>query len=88
MGSGWIFLDYKNTGVKLLSKRRKHNAFASEGVAKTALVDRYSRDSFTLATKLHAAFFNSLEDRDKVFSSQLEKTGAGFFDACVILGTS
>ena len=57
-----------------------YNGFASEAVAKTALVDRYPRDSFTLATKLHAGFFNSLEDRDKVFAGQLEKTGAGYFD--------
>ena len=56
-----------------------YNGFASESAAKTALVDRYPRDSFTLATKLHSAFLNSLEDRDIVFNSQLEKTGAGYF---------
>ena len=32
-----------------------YNAFASEGAAKAALVDRHPRESFTLATKLHAA---------------------------------
>lgn len=57
-----------------------YHGFASERVAKTALVDRYPRDSFTLATKLHSEFFDSLEDRDKVFNAQLEKTGAGYFD--------
>ena len=63
-----------------------YNGFASEGVAKKALVDRYPRDSFTLATKLHAGFFNSLEDRDKVFNAQLEKTGAGYFDYYLLHG--
>ena len=63
-----------------------YNGFASESVAKTVLVDRYPRDSFTLATKLHAAFFDSLEDRDKVFNSQLEKTGAGYFDYYLLHG--
>ena len=63
-----------------------YNGFASESVAKTALVDRYPRDSFTLATKLHAAFFNSFEDRDKVFNSQLEKTGVGYFDYYLLHG--
>ena len=63
-----------------------YNGFASEAVAKTALVDRYPRDSFTLATKLHAGFFNSLEERDKVFAGQLEKTGAGYFDYYLIHG--
>lgn len=63
-----------------------YNNFASEGAAKAALVDRYPRQSFTLATKLHAGFFNSLEDRDKIFYAQLEKTGAGYFDYYLLHG--
>ena len=63
-----------------------YNGFASQSVAKAALVDRYPRDSFTLATKLHAGFFNSFEDRDKVFNSQLEQTGAGYFDYYLLHG--
>ena len=63
-----------------------YNGFASEAVAKKALVDRYPRDSFTLATKLHAGFFETLEDRDKVFNGQLEKTGAGYFDYYLLHG--
>ncbi len=63
-----------------------YQGFASENVAKAALVDRYPRDSFTLATKLHSGFFNSLEDRDKVFNAQLEKTGAGYFDYYLLHG--
>lgn len=43
--------------------------FNSENVAKAALVDRYPRDSFLLATKLHASYFNSFEDRDKMFNT-------------------
>jgi len=63
-----------------------YNAFASESAAKEALVSRYPRESFTLATKLHAGFIKTLEDRDKVFNAQLEKTGAGFFDYYLIHG--
>lgn len=63
-----------------------YNSFASECSAKAALVDRYPRESFTLATKLHAAFFNSFEDRDLVFNQQLEKTGAGYFDYYLLHG--
>ena len=63
-----------------------YNGFASENVAKEALVDRHPRDSFTLATKLHAGFFDSFEDRDKIFNAQLEKTGAGYFDYYLIHG--
>ena len=57
-----------------------YNGFASENAAKAALVDRYPRDSFTLATKLHSAYFDSPESRERVFSEQLKKTGAGYFD--------
>lgn len=63
-----------------------YNGFASEEVAKAALVDRYPRDSFTLATKLHAGFFHSFEDRDKIFNAQLAKTGAGYFDYYLLHG--
>lgn len=63
-----------------------YNGFASQRVAKEALVDRYPRESFTLATKLHNAFFHSLADRDKVFQEQLEQTGAGYFDYYLLHG--
>jgi len=63
-----------------------YNAFASEPTAKAALVDRYPRESFTLATKLHAGFYNSFEDRDKILHAQLQKTGAGYFDYYLIHG--
>ena len=55
-------------------------AFKSENAAKEALVDRHPRDSFTLATKLHAGFVKTKEDRDKIFNTQMEKTGVDFFD--------
>ena len=63
-----------------------YNGFASQRVAKEAIVDRYPRDRFTLATKLHSAFFNSFEERDKIFGEQLEQTGAGYFDYYLIHG--
>ena len=63
-----------------------YNGFASENVAREALVERYPRDSFTLATKLHNSFFHSLEERDQVFNEQLRKTGAGYFDYYLLHG--
>ena len=52
----------------------------SENVAREALVSRYPRERFTLATKLHAGYLNGKEDRDRIFGEQLRKTGAGYFD--------
>ena len=63
-----------------------YNGFASEPTAKEALVSRYPRESFTLATKLHFGFFDTLEGRDEILNAQLEKTGAGYFDYYLLHG--
>ena len=62
-----------------------HN-FHSEPAVKNCLVSRHPRESFTLATKLHFGFFDSLEDRDKIFNAQREKTGADYFDYYLLHG--
>lgn len=56
----------------------------SEAAVKTALTSRYPRDAYTLATKLHAGFFNTLDERDRVFNAQLDRTGVEFFDYYLI----
>ena len=58
--------------------------FNSERAIKEALVDRYPRESYTLTTKLHSAFIETKEDRDRVFNEQLEKTGVSYFDYYLI----
>lgn len=57
-----------------------YHAFTSENVVKEVLTSRYPRDSYTLATKMHAGFFDSPEEREEMLQKQLEKTGAGYFD--------
>jgi len=60
----------------------------SEEAAKEALVDRYPRDSFYLATKLNAASFccqNEAEAKAELQKS-LEKTGAGYIDFYLLHG--
>lgn len=54
--------------------------FQSENATKEVLVDRHPRDSFTLATKLHAGYIKTKEDCDRIFNEQRKKTGATFFD--------
>lgn len=63
-----------------------YNGFNSENAVKEVLTSRHPRDTYTLADKLHAGFFNSFEDRDKVFNEQLRKTGAGYFDYYLLHG--
>lgn len=60
--------------------------FASESAVKEALVSRHPRDSYTLATKLHAGFIKTEEDRDRIFNGQREKTGVEYFDYYLLHG--
>ena len=54
---------------------------ASEAAIKEALVDRYPRDSFMLATKLPAwAGAKNAQEAKQMFYTSLERTGAGYFD--------
>ena len=53
----------------------------SEAAIKKALVDRYPRESYTLATKLNAFMLAPTEKAaKKQFTTSLERTGAGYFD--------
>lgn len=63
-----------------------YNGFASQRAVKEVLTDRYPRERFTLATKLHHAFIHTKEDRDRVFSEQLEQTGVSYFDYYLLHG--
>ena len=53
----------------------------SERAAKAALVDRYPRESYTLATKL-CAWMGAHDEKSakQQFTTSLERTGAGYFD--------
>ncbi len=54
---------------------------ASECAAKAALVERYPRESFQLATKLFMKEGSTtVEDAERMLATSLERTGAGYFD--------
>jgi len=53
----------------------------SEAAFKAAVVDRYPRKSYTIATKLHATVMCHDEQSAKQeFATSLERTGVGYFD--------
>lgn len=52
----------------------------SEAAAKKALVSRYDRSAFTLATKVNVAVAPSEKAARKQLATSLERTGAGYFD--------
>jgi len=68
-------------GFKYFDTAYGYGNGASERAAKAALVDRYPRESFYLATKLPAwAGANTAEEARQMFYTSLERTGAGYFD--------
>lgn len=56
-----------------------HN-FISESVIKEAVVKRYPRSAFTIATKMPTMFLKKEEDLERIFNEQLDKVGVGYFD--------
>ena len=56
-----------------------HGYHGEEGVRK-ALVERYPRDSFQLATKMPLRDFKDGEDLERIFNEQLEHCGVEYFD--------
>ena len=52
----------------------------SEEAARKALVERYPRESYTLATKLNARVAQDVQDAHSQLEQSLARTGAGYFD--------
>ena len=96
LGFGLMRLPKKLTGIDIEQVKEMVDLFmeagftyfdtayiypGSEAAAKKALVERYDRDRFTLATKVNAAFPGMSEKMIKnQFETSLARTGAGYFD--------
>ena len=52
----------------------------SEEATRKALVERYPRERYTLATKINAMFAPTEKSAKKQFTTSLERTNAGYFD--------
>ncbi len=73
-----LFLD---AGLTYFDTAYVYDGGDSERAAKTALVDRYPRERYTLATKLNAHMGSPDEKTAKrELEVSLERTGAGYFD--------
>ena len=72
---------FMKAGFRYFDTAYGYNDGESEKAAKAALVDRYPREKFFLATKLPAwAGAKSKEEAEQMFYTSLERTGAGYFD--------
>ena len=71
---------YMDAGLNYFDTAYVYHSGLSEVEAGKAIVERYPRESFMLATKLPGWELKTKEDRDRIFQEQLKRTGAGYFD--------
>ncbi|WP_080798680.1 aldo/keto reductase [Arabiibacter massiliensis] len=72
-----LFMD---AGFTYFDTARGYHGCRSEAALKAALVDRYPRESFQIATKLPAWMAKDADEARAMFDTSLEQTGAGYFD--------
>ena len=71
---------YLDAGMNYFDTAYVYHGGNSEKIVKEALVKRYPRESFMVATKLPAWCLKTEDDRDRVFDEQLERCGVDYFD--------
>ena len=71
---------YMQAGMNYFDTAYVYHGGNSEKAIREALVRRYPRDQFMLATKLPAWCMKTEEDRDLIFYEQLERCGVDYFD--------
>ena len=71
---------YMAAGLNYFDTAYVYHGGKSEVAAREAIVKRYPRESFYLADKLPAWSIKTAEDRDRIFSEQLERAGVEYFD--------
>ena len=71
---------YMQSGMNYFDTAYVYHGGKSEVAAREALVKRYPRDSFMLATKLPAWEIKKAEDVERIFNEQCERAGVDYFD--------
>ncbi|MBQ6621865.1 MAG: aldo/keto reductase [Mogibacterium sp.] len=82
---------YMASGLYYFDTAYGYHEGKSETTVREAIVSRYPRESFYLATKLPPWSMKGPEDCGRLFQEQLDRTGAGYFDLyllhCIDSGT-
>ncbi|MBQ6508547.1 MAG: aldo/keto reductase [Flexilinea sp.] len=71
---------YMEAGLNYFDTAYVYHSGKSEVAAKEAIVKRYPRESFRLATKLPGWELKTEADRDRIFNEQLERAGVDYYD--------
>ncbi len=72
--------EFMDAGFNYFDTAWTYHGGRSEVALRQALVERYPRDSFQIATKMPAWAANSTEEAHAMFDTSLKRTGAGYFD--------
>ena len=71
---------FMKAGFTYFDTAYMYNDFKSETALKEALVARYPRESFTVASKMPMMMIHTREEQSKIFDEQLQKCGVEYFD--------
>lgn len=71
---------YMQAGMNYFDTAYVYHGGKSEVAAREAVVKRYPRDSFMLATKLPAWEIKQASDVDRIFNEQCDRAGVDYFD--------
>ncbi|MDE5967175.1 MAG: aldo/keto reductase [Lachnospiraceae bacterium] len=75
-----LFDCFLEQGFSYFDTAYTYHGYQAEKAVKKALVDRYPRERFQLATKMPLRDFKDEEDLEKIFAEQLENCGVDYFD--------
>lgn len=75
-----LFDLFLNRGFTYFDTAYTYHGYEAEQAMRKALVDRYPREAFPLATKMPLRDFKDSEDLEKIFEEQLTTLGVDFFD--------
>ncbi len=71
---------YLEAGLTYFDTAYVYHSGKSEVAAREAIVKRYPREAFTLATKLPGWELKKQEDVERIFNEQLERAGVSYYD--------
>ena len=75
-----LFDVFLEKGFRYFDTAYTYHGYHAEEAVRQALVERHSRDSFKLATKLPLRDFKDAEDMERIFEEQLTHCGVEYFD--------
>lgn len=75
-----LFDTFLSKGFTYFDTAYTYHGYKAEEAVRKALVERYPREAYQLATKMPLRDFKDAEDLEKIFAEQLSTCGVDYFD--------